>query len=186
MRATKAFHALFYNAERGCYVDGEGAAHASLHANMLPLAFGLVPETERARVAAFVTSRGMACSVYGAQFLLEVCFEHGLAEHAVALMTSDSPRSWVNMMRRGATITMEAWDDGFKPNQDWNHAWGAAPANIVARGLLGIRPTVPGFAAYEVKPRLGGVARATYRYPTPRGAIVVEADGSGARHRLEF
>ena len=86
----------------------------------------------------------------------------------------------------GFTITTEAWDLLYKPNLDWNHAWGAAPANIVARGLLGIRPTAPGFAAYEVKPRLGGVARATYRYPTPRGAIVVEADGSGARHRLEF
>ena len=29
------------------------------------------------------------------------------------------------MIRVGSTITLEAWDNKFKPNQDWNHAWGA-------------------------------------------------------------
>ena len=182
LRAAVRTHFL----KEGTFIDSIGADHLSLHGAVFALWGGVAEGAEIEALKRLIVARGMACSVYGAQFLLEVCFEHGLAEHAVALMTSDSPRSWVNMMRRGATITMEAWDDVFKPNQDWNHAWGAAPANLVARGLLGIRPTAPGFATYEVKPRLGGVARATYRYPTPRGAIVVEADGSGARHRLEF
>jgi len=26
------------------------------------------------------------------------------------------------MLDKGATITMEAWDDTLKPNQDWTHA----------------------------------------------------------------
>ncbi len=28
------------------------------------------------------------------------------------------------MVDTGATITWEAWDQKYKPNQDWNHAWG--------------------------------------------------------------
>jgi hypothetical protein len=43
----------------------------------------------------------------------------------------------------GATITLEAWDDRFKPNQDWNHAWSAAPANLIPGRLMGITPAEP-------------------------------------------
>ncbi len=48
----------------------------------------------------------MACSVYCAQFLLEVCFEYGLEDHARKLTTDDSKRSWLNMLRAGATMTI--------------------------------------------------------------------------------
>ena len=30
-------------------------------------------------------------------------------------------------------MTLEAWDLKYKPNADWNHARGTAPANIIAR-----------------------------------------------------
>lgn len=39
------------------------------------------------------------------------------------------------MIDQGSTITMEAWSLKAKPNQDWNHAWGAAPANLLPRYL---------------------------------------------------
>ncbi len=172
-RAAAAFHALLYNAERGCYVDGEGAAHASLHANMLPLAFGIVPPEERRRVAAFVRSRGMACSVYGAQYLLEALFEAGLDDDAIHLMTRDEPRSWLNMLRAGSTITMEAWDIKYKPNLDWNHAWGAAPANIIPRYVLGVRPLAPGFGRVLIRPQVGSLEAVQGIVPTVRGPISV-------------
>ena len=34
------------------------------------------------------------------------------------------------MIEVGSTMTLEAWDAKYKPNLTWNHAWGAAPANI--------------------------------------------------------
>lgn len=37
---------------------------------MMPLAFGLVPQARKKKVTDFVVSRGMACSVYAAQYLL--------------------------------------------------------------------------------------------------------------------
>jgi hypothetical protein len=172
-KAAQAFHALFFCPARGCYIDGEGAAHASLHANMLPLAFGLVPPEARDGVAAFVKSRGMACSVYGAQYLLEALFEAGLDDEAIGLMTRDETRGWLNMMRAGSTITMEAWDAKYKPNLDWNHAWGAAPANIIPRYVLGVRPLEPGFGRARVRPQAGSLEAVQGVVPTVRGPISV-------------
>jgi neutral trehalase len=66
--ATRAaFQAKLFDPARGVYRDGEGTEHASLHANLFPLAFGLVPPDDRERVTAWIRSRGMACSVYAAQ-----------------------------------------------------------------------------------------------------------------------
>ena len=157
------------------FVDSIGSDHLALHGAVFALWSGAATEpAEIEELKRLIVSKGMACSVYCAQYLLEVCFEYGLEDHAIKLMTDDSKRSWLNMLREGATMTMEAWDNEFKPNQDWNHAWGAAPANIIGRHMFGIRPTEPGFASYTVNPHLGSIGRASYRYPTLRGPITVE------------
>lgn len=183
-RAAQSFQTLFFNAERGCYVDGEGSAHSSLHANMLPLAFGLVPEAERPRVAAFVRSRGMACSVYGAQYLLESLFLSDNESAAVDLMRRDDTRSWMNMLRTGSTITLEAWDMRFKPNADWNHAWGAVPANVIPRFVLGVRPLTPGFGKVLIRPQPGDLGEVRGVVPTVRGPIAVEVRATPAAYAL--
>src|SRR5690606_24240431 len=54
------FHTHFFDRNRGVYVDGIGTDHASLHANLYPLAFGLVPEKEKHRVLAYIKTKGMA------------------------------------------------------------------------------------------------------------------------------
>jgi len=172
-RAAKAFNTLFYNSGRGCYVDGEGASHASLHANMLPLAFGLVPEAETARVARFVKNRGMSCSVGYAQYLLEALYEAGLEDHALHLLTRGDPRGWVNMMRSGSTITLEAWDIRYKPNLDWNHAWGAVPANILPRYMMGARPLEAGFGKILIRPQVASLEAIQGILPTVRGPVTV-------------
>ena len=74
--------------------------------------------------------------MYGSQFLLDAVYKAHDAEHGLQLLTSTGSRGWYNMIRAGSTITMEAWDDKYKPNQDWNHAWGAVPANIIPRYLV--------------------------------------------------
>ncbi|MEI7948245.1 MAG: alpha-L-rhamnosidase C-terminal domain-containing protein [bacterium] len=168
----REYNRILYDAKKGCYVDGEGATHASLHANMLPLAFGMVPESERERVADFVKSRGMACSVYGSQYLLEALFEAGREVDAIALMTSESDRGWMNMMREGSTISMEAWGAKYKKNLDWNHPWGATPANIIPRYVLGVRPLTPGFGKVLIRPQTA-LLEVQGVVPTIRGSVVV-------------
>lgn len=161
---------------KGIYIDGEGSTHSALHANMFPLAFGLVPPEYVKSVADFVKSRGMVCSVYGSQYLLEALYEAGEGDFALHLMTDrTSDRSWPHMVYDvGTTITLEAWDNKYKPNQDWNHAWGAAPANIIPRCLMGVQPTEPGFAKVRIKPQVGHLKTASLDLPTIRGTIHVD------------
>ncbi len=182
--ARRAFQEKLFDPVRGLYRDGEGTEHASLHANLFPLAFGLVPTPARKGVVEWVAGRGMACSVYAAQYLLEALFEHGEDRRALALLTAPTDRSWRHMLDSGATITWEAWDLRYKPNMDWNHAWGAAPANLLPRFVLGVRPGAPGWTRVEVRPHPGGLARAAGRTPTPRGPVAVRWE-SGERFRLE-
>lgn len=155
------------------YVDGLGSEHSAMHASLFPLAFGLVTPERVPPVTQLLAQRGMACSVYPAQFLLEGLYAHDQDQQALNLMTSDSDRSWMNMIRVGSTIALEAWDQQFKPNLDWNHAWGAAPANIIPRYLVGVQPAAPGFEMINVQPRPGDLSWFKAKVPTLRGEVGV-------------
>ena len=170
-KVKKALNEFMFDKERGFYTDGIGTDHASLHANMMPLAFGLVPKEHFESVVDFIKSRGMACSVYGSQFLMDGLYNAGEADYALDLLTSADARSWYNMIRIGSTITLEAWDLKFKNNLDWNHAWGAVPANVIPRGLWGIKPKSPGFGIATIKPQMSSLKSSIIEVPTVRGTI---------------
>lgn len=170
-RVKKTMNEKLFDHEKGVYIDGEGATHSSLHSNMMALNFGIVPDRYKDSVVEFIKSRGMACSVYGSQYLLEGLYKAGEAEYALDLMTALHDRSWWHMIESGTTITWEAWDLKYKPNQDWNHAWGAAPANIIPRHLWGIRPKTAGFGVVSIQPQLADLKHSSITYPTLRGPI---------------
>ncbi|NER17823.1 sulfatase-like hydrolase/transferase [Spongiivirga citrea] len=170
-KAKKAVNEQMFDKKRGIYVDGIGTDHASLHANMMPLAFGLVPDEHIESVVQFVKSRGMACSVYGSQFLMDGLYNAGEEDYALQLFTDTSDRSWYNMIRIGSTITLEAWALKYKNNLDWNHAWGAVPANAIPRGLWGIKPKTPGFGVATIKPQMSKLKSSSIEVPTVRGTI---------------
>jgi len=182
-----SFNTVFWNAGSQRYQDGETATHISAHANFFPLAMGLVPSNRVATVAAFLKTKRMACSVYGAQYLLEALFAAGEADYAIRLLADNDPaykRHWWNMLLEGSTITLEAWDNDFKSNLDWNHAWGAAPANLIPRYVLGVKPLTPGYGLVEIKPQLGtgagtnGLTRVTGVVPTIRGPVSVAVENA--------
>jgi alpha-L-rhamnosidase len=180
-----AFQKTFIDPKTGLVRDGEGTDHSSLHANMMALAFGLVPEKLQQKVLDHMRSRGMACSVYGSQFLLDGLYNAKESDYALALMTSTQQRSWYNMIRTGSTITTEAWDTQYKPNQDWNHAWGAAPANIIVRKLMGVEPLTPAFGTVSIKPQPGTLAHAQLQLTTLKGVINVDFENTEKQFRLQ-
>ncbi|MGB3587762.1 MAG: family 78 glycoside hydrolase catalytic domain, partial [Tunicatimonas sp.] len=170
-KVKQAINTTLFDQEKGIYIDGEGATHSSLHSNMMPLAFGLVPPEHQQTVVEFIKSRGMACSVYGSQFLLEGLYEAGAGDYALELMTATHDRSWWNMIAAGSTVALEAWDMKYKPNLDWNHAWGAAPANIIPRYLWGIQPKTPGFGIISIKPQMSKLKHSSIKMPTLKGSV---------------
>jgi alpha-L-rhamnosidase len=170
----KKFQDTFFDEEKGIYVDGIGTDHTSLHANLFPMAFDLEPEGKGESIAKWMAGRGMRCSVYAAQYFMEALFENGQSAAALKLMTADNDRSWKHMVDSGTTISWEAWDIKYKPNQDWNHAWGAAPANLLPRYVLGVEHAKPGWEAASIRPHTGDLTFAKGMVPTPRGPIRID------------
>ena len=78
------------------------------------------------------------------------------------------------MVESGTTISWEAWDLKYKPNQDWNHAWGAAPANILPRFVLGAETLTPGWETVRIRPNPGSLSHAKGKIPTPRGPLLID------------
>ncbi len=173
-KAAGAFQQRFFDPQKGLYKDGAETDHQSLHANLFPLAFGLVPPANREAITSWLKNRGMKCSVYAGQYLLEGLFENGEAKAAIDLMVAPGDRSWRHMVESGTTITWEAWDQKYKPNQDWNHAWGAAPANLLPRYVLGVQAQTPGWKNVAIKPQPGSLTFARGKIPTPLGSVLVD------------
>jgi hypothetical protein len=169
-----AFQKTFFNPETSLYVDGDGASHSSLHANAAALAFGLVPDRHVSIVIDFLEKKGMACSVYFAQYLLDAFCRYGRGDLAVKLMSAKGERSWIGMIDFGSTISLEAWSHKAKPNLDLNHAWGAVPLNIIARYVLGVTPAKSGFEKISIAPQLGGLKFAKGTVPTVAGTVMVD------------
>lgn len=180
------YNKTFFDKSTNIYKDGNETDHSSLHANMFALAFGLVDPENAQDVVSFIKERGMACSVYGSQFLLDAVYLANEGDYGLSLLRSKSERSWYNMIRKGSTITMEAWDDIYKPNQDWNHAWGAVPANIIPRKLMGIEPLVPGWDYFQIKPQIGNLSYAALTLPTIKGEIQVTYNQAHNMLNMQF
>ncbi|MGK6350015.1 alpha-L-rhamnosidase C-terminal domain-containing protein [Parapedobacter sp. DT-150] len=182
----RAFQTLLWDRQQKSYRDGVDTEHASLHTNMMAMAFGLVPEKNKKAVMDFIRSRGLACSVYGSQFLLDAVYEAGDGNYGLSLLASQADRSWYNMIRAGSTVTMEAWDNKYKPNQDWNHAWGAVPANAIPRKLMGVEPLQPGWDTFRVRPQIGSLEWATIKVPTIKGSIILSCKQSDSAYEMQL
>jgi hypothetical protein len=186
----KSYNHVFWDKHSHRYVDGVGTTHSSAHANFFPLAFGLVPANRENAVINYLHSRiaaddGMPPSVYGAQYFLEALFQSGDADTALGLMTTNGPRSWLNMINMGSTLTTEAWNFSDKPNLDWTHAWGAAPGNLIPRFILGVQPLTPGYGKILIQPHLGRtLSYVQGTVPTIRGPVSVQVTNSPGQYQV--
>lgn len=61
------------------------------------------------------------------------------------------------------------------------HAWGASPVYLLGKYYLGVRPTKPGYAEFEIRPALGDLDWLQGDVPTPHGMIHVEMN----RHEVK-
>ena len=89
---------------------------------------------------------------------------------------------WGGMLREGATSFWEKYVPsetgtqhlamyGRPYGKSLCHAWGASPIYLLGKYFLGVRPTKPGYAEYEVRPSLGDLEWMEGSVPTPHGLI---------------
>lgn len=180
MRAT--VNAQLYDGTTGAYYDGIGTTHQAQHASLYAAALGVALDGELPKIADWLagnTANPVRVSANAVQWLLEALFLGGRADAALEIMTSNRDTSWLAMMDTwGATQTMEAWSPTVKSNTTFSHPWASAPANVVARYLLGVRVVEAGGAWIEVAPQPAGLARVSGTVATVRGLVGVDVEQS--------
>ena len=99
---------------------------------------------------------------------------------------------WGGMLREGATSFWEKYVPTEKGVQHLAmygrpygkslcHAWGASPVYLLGKYYLGVRPTKPGYAEFEIRPTLGDLDWMEGDVPTPHGIIHVYMDKTQVR-----
>lgn len=133
-RMKDAFNARFLHVKKGTspapghtlFPDSIFYDNNTVTANILPLAFGLVPREYIEEVAKNVvttiitTNKGhISTGVIGTQWLMRELSRRGHADVAYLLATNDSYPSWGYMAAQGATTIWELWN-GDKANPGMN------------------------------------------------------------------
>jgi hypothetical protein len=177
----ETINARLWNPETNLYIDGMDlngvcSSHSSLHSNVFPLAMGLVPKEKVEPAMRHIRSRGLRCNLFLAMFLFEALFDYDAADYAFELLKADGEYSPLNMIRKGATTTWEAWDLSHKANASLCHPAGAFTAYLIGSRVMGVMPAEPGFARVRIRPQPGSLQSASIRVPTIRGPVDVRFD----------
>jgi alpha-L-rhamnosidase len=181
-----AVNAEMWDPAKGAYRDGldnSGAPidHYAVQASVFATAFGLADDSQAAQVASYLGTRGMACSVYCAAFMIQALYDGNRPDLAYGMLTSTGTDSWMNMIKAGAGATMEAWDLSLKSNTTYSHPWAASPAFDIPQDMFGIRPTSAGYSTFDIKPQPTSVTWAHVTVPTGKGEIGAAFDTAGDR-----
>ena len=171
----------------GVYVDGLSATatrstHVSQHANMFPLALGIVPSAQVGSVIAEVEALHMSVGMVTVWWLVRALGEADQGAALVDLFTNTNNLGWARCLSRGATATWESWTaDAGTDSQ--SHAWGSAGLYGFVRYILGVTPLLPQYEQVRIKPLdfQAALPAASGRVPTDRGDITVAWDRDTAR-----
>jgi len=185
-----AFNKRYYNSEFGYYDNGTQTSC------ILPLAFGLVPDENKAKVFAQLVKsiivendNHLRTGLIGGHYLMRVLSDNGRPDLAYTIATQTTYPSWGHMISKGATTIWELW------NGDTADA-GMNARNIVMligdlniwfhEYLAGIRPGTPGFKTIVIKPEpVGDLTMAKANYDSIRGRISSEWHKSAGQFDLK-
>jgi alpha-L-rhamnosidase len=177
-RIKKAFNAKFLNTEKNYY------ANNTVTANVLPLAFGMVPEELKDKVfqamahEVEVTKQGhISTGVIGTQFLMRTLTNFGRGDLAYKLASNKTYPSWGFMVENGATTIWELWNGNTAdPSMNsQNHVMLLGDLMIwYYENMAGIKsnPETPGFKQIIMKPDFNaGLTYVNASYESIHGLI---------------
>ncbi|WP_051415509.1 alpha-L-rhamnosidase [Nocardiopsis sp. CNT312] len=178
------FNRAFLDGEAGLYRT-PGVEEYRQTSNILPLAFGLVPEEHVDavvdRLVADIRGRGdrLNTGVVGARYLLPVLSHHGRTDVAYAVATQTEEPGWGYWIELGNTSLQEHWHAG---TRSLNHHFFGSIGHWLYADLAGITPAGPGYSAVRFKPHPPeGLDHAEARTSTVRGEVASSwrRDGGG-------
>ena len=185
----KAINSKLINAE-GVYIDGlksdkSASTHASQHANMMPLANGIVPENYVETVTKLVKDKKMSVGMVTVRWLPEAIGEAGEGEHLFELYTNTSWDGWANIIEQGATVTWESWDAP-EHNNSLSHPWGAVGLLGIQQYILGVKTLKAQHEVIQVKPLdfKDKLSFAEGILPTDKGNIKIKWERTAKKYTL--
>ncbi|MND63398.1 Bacterial alpha-L-rhamnosidase [compost metagenome] len=156
-------------------VEGGPPPPFSQTQNILPLAFGIVPDGEQQKVAdavaADLEANGYALTmgVYPMRYGLTLLSDYGHADAVYRAVTRTTQPGWGFWLANDISSMLEGWGLNAR---SWNHHYFALVSGWFYEGLAGIRPGSPGYADVVIRPALPTeLDRAAGRIETPRGQV---------------
>lgn len=178
-RIREAYNRKYWNAAARRYVtppvaDGPAPPFSQTQ-NILPLAFGLVPDGEENSVADAVAAdleasqHVLTMGVYPLRYAMTLLTDQGHVDIAYRVATRTEQPSWGFWLENDINSMLEGWG---LSSRSWNHHYFASISDWFYEGLAGIRPGSPGYADLVIRPALpAGLDRAGAHVDAPRGRI---------------
>lgn len=171
------FNQAFLNEEEGRYETPTDPGYRQA-SNAIPLAFGMVPEQQRAAVlaglVADVRARGnhLNTGILGTPALLESLTRNGHAGLAHAIAGQTTYPSWGQWIQAGADTLWESW--GLETRSK-NHPMHGTIEAWFYRDVAGIAPDPrqPGYKHVLIEPHPGPLSEAHASHESPYGEIEV-------------
>ncbi len=77
----------------------------------------------------------------------------------------------------------EMWEPGYDDRSQWSHA-PVSPLYLLYMGIMGLKPTSPGFATYTLQPQLGDLPQLSVGAHTRVGTVRLFAEGPKGNRRF--
>lgn len=176
----RAFNAKFYNEEQGIYettVWNQKGSRTKYRqtSNLLPLAFGLVPEENLKAVTDNLVKDFVAKDYHldtgcaGTRFVLPVLLDSGYTEIAYKILKQTTYPSWGYWLENGADSAWESWEITTRSR---NHYFLATYDEIFFTHIAGIKNIRKGYRSFTLSPTLDiGLEFAKTSVRTPLGIL---------------
>ena len=200
-----SLHGQMWDKDRGLYSDAADPATGALskrfsqQTNTLMLLADVAPPELRPSILANIMNAGntrvspmpplvigdadfdemkhiVRANTYFSHFLYDALMKDGHCAEALQFMRDNLGP----MLEAGAETLWESYD----PTASLCHAFSASPVYHLSAGVLGVRPTSPGFESFTIEPQPGDLEWAKGAYPTPKGEIEVSWKRAG--DEIEF
>lgn len=152
-----------------CYRYPQYMGATDDRAQALAVVAGLASEDKYDAIFRVLQTQEYA-SPYMEKYVMEALFLMGRGEYAMQRFRRRIARMVDN--KEWATL-FEFWDadrDRFRHGSS-NHAWSGGALTVIARQLLGVRPTRPAYEEFEIDPQYVYLSRAAITIPTLRGMV---------------
>ena len=99
-------------------------------------------------------------SPYMEKYVLEALVKTGHADFAIDRFK----KRFRNMIEDPMHSTLyEGWEEGGFGGGSTNHAWSGGMLTVIAENICGVRPTVPGWSEFEIRPSVKGNVKAAFK-----------------------